>query len=141
MTHVDNFFTFNPDEPATVAAFLGRYNLSSPITRRSGFSTAQPSGYMEISSGAEYLNILGADTACLLSPEGGGSFALGIDEVDAVGDTVFVKYRPTGAPIPGGHESYLFSVFHMDPAGSGLIVGNDEWADSLSTEIYADACS
>jgi len=141
LAHVDNFFTLNPDEPATVAAFLGRYNLSSPITRRSGFSTAQPSGYMEISSGAEYLNILGADTACLLSPEGGGSFALGIDEVDAVGDTVFVKYRPTGAPIPGVHESYLFSVFHMDPAGSGLIVGNDEWADSLSTEIYADACS
>ena len=44
LAHVDNFFTLNPDEPATVAAFLGRYNLSSPITRRSGFSTAQPNG-------------------------------------------------------------------------------------------------
>lgn len=31
-SHVDNFFALNPDEPATVAAFVGRYNLSRSLS-------------------------------------------------------------------------------------------------------------
>ena len=97
---------------------------------------------MEISSALEYLNTVLADVGCTISAS--GFFGLGIDEVVATGDTIFVKYRVIGGPIPeypNGYDSYLFSVIHMDPAGSGLIVGTDEWSDGIQGEAYTDACT
>jgi hypothetical protein len=138
----DSFFAVDPADPTTVATFLGGWLEPVSITRRSGALTAQPSGYMEISSALEYLNTVLADVGCTISAS--GFFGLGIDEVVATGDTIFVKYRVIGGPIPeypNGYDSYSFSVIHMDPAGSGLIVGTDEWFDGIQGEAYADACT
>ena len=57
----------------------------------------------------------------------------------AVGDKVFIKYRWFAdpiAPAPNGFDHYFLSVFHLDPAGSGLVVGNDEWFDTIAAEPY-----
>ena len=62
----------------------------------------------------------------------------------ATGDTVFVKWRGLAGPIPAypnGYEGYTLDVVHMDPEGSGLIVGSDQWHDGVATEAYADACN
>ena len=62
----------------------------------------------------------------------------------ATGDTVFIKYRNIGGPIPeypNGYDSFGLDVVHMDPEGSGLIVGFDQWYDTIGFEAYAAACS
>ena len=67
--------------------------------------------------------------------------ALAVDEMDAVGDKVFIKYRWFADPIPpapNGFDHYFLSVFHLDPAGSGLVVGNnDEWFDTLRPNLIS----
>ena len=95
-----------------------------------------------LSSALEYLNTVLADVGCTISAS--GFIGLGIDEVVATGDTVFIKYRNIGGPIPeypNGYDSFGLDVVHMDPAGSGLIVGYDQWFDGIQTEAYADACT
>ena len=62
----------------------------------------------------------------------------------ATGDTVFIKWRFSTGPIPAypnGYDWYGLDVVHMDPEGSGLIVGLDQWFDGVATEAIADACT
>ena len=90
-------------------------------------------GYIEFSNFADYLENTVFSSSCF---PGAG---LAVDEMDAVGDKVFIKYRFFADPIPpapNGLDSYFLSVFHLDPAGSGLVVGNDEWFDTIPTEAY-----
>ena len=97
---------------------------------------------MEISSALEYLNTVLADVGCVIAAS--GFIGLGIDEVVATGDTVFIKYRNIGGPIPeypNGYDSFGLDVVHMDPEGSGRIVGFDQWYDTIGSEAYAAACN
>ena len=62
----------------------------------------------------------------------------------ATGDTIFVKYRVIGGPIPeypNGYDSFSLDVVHFDPEGSGRIVGFDQWYDTIGFEAYAAACN
>ena len=135
----DSFVAFDPADPATVATFLGGFLEPFSGTRRIGF---QDGGYHEVSSALEFLNASLAEAGCYIAAS--GLFGLGADEVVATGDTVFVKWRGLTGPIPAypnGYEGYTLDVVHMDPEGSGLIVGSDSWHDGVATEAYADACN
>ena len=91
-------------------------------------------GYIEFSNFADYLENTVFSSSCFPGA------ALAVDEMDAVGDKVFIKYRWFADPIPpapNGFDHYFLSVFHLDPAGSGLVVGNDEWWDFTPVEPYA----
>ena len=104
------------------------------FTKRSSIAT--PDGYAEFNNFADYLADTAKPQSCL---PGAG---LAVDEMDAVGDKVFIKYRFFADPIPpapNGLDSYFLSVFHLDPAGSGLVVGNDEWIDNIAAEPYVGA--
>ena len=101
------------------------------FTKRGTVST--PDGYAEFSNFADYLADLVKGVSCLPGA------ALAVDEMDAVGDKVFIKYRFFADPIPpapNGFDVYFLSVFHLDPAGSGLVVGNDEWLETIAAEPY-----
>ena len=114
-----------------LAPWAAKYAEEVAFTKRS--STATPDGYAEYNNFADYL----ADTLKAASCFPGA--ALAVDEMDAVGDKVFIKYRFFADPIPpapNGYDSYFLSVFHLDPAGSGLVVGNDEWIDNIAAEPY-----
>ena len=135
----DSFVAIDPADPTTVATFLGGFLEPVSGTRRSGFY----GGYHEVSSALEFLNIASADTVCLIEATGSPPI-FGVDEVVATGDTVFIKWRVFAGPIPAypnGYDAYLLDVVHMDPEGSGLIVGFDQWWDSIANEAYADACN
>jgi len=137
----DSFVALDPADPTTVATFLGGWSETISGTRRIG--TAQPSGYVEFSSALEYLNIISADVGCMIEASGSPP-GIGIDEVVATGDTVFIKYRHFAGPIPAypnGIDSISLDVVHMDPEGSGLIVGLDQWFDGVATGAIADACT
>ena len=95
-----------------------------------------------MSSALEFLNTVSAEVGCYTAAS--GFFGIGVDEVVATGDTVFAKWRVLAGPIPAypnGYDGYQLDVVRMDPEGSGLIVGFDQWADGIAFEAYADACN
>ena len=95
-----------------------------------------------MSSALEFLNTILAEVGCVIAAS--GFFGAGVDEVVATGDTVFIKWRQLAGPIPAypnGYDGYQLDVVRMDPEGSGLIVGLDQWFDGVATGAIADACT
>ena len=114
-----------------LAPWAAKYANEVAFTKRSSIAT--PDAYAEFNNFADYLADTLKGSSCLPGA------ALAVDEMDAVGDKVFIKYRWFADPIPpapNGFDHYFLSVFHLDPAGSGLVVGNDEWLDTIAAEPY-----